>query len=320
MRKVIFDSDPGVDDAMAILFLASQPDVQLLAITTVFGNHTIDVTTRNALYLVESFDIPAIVSKGAASPLVGLQPATVESFHGVNGLGGVELDEISGDRIDPRPAHQLIIDLVNENPGEVSIIAVGRMTNLALALSLEPEIVSKVKEIVVMGGAFGFFGHSGNITPIAEANIHGDAVAADKVFSAAWPLSVVGLDVTQKTIMSHEYLERLADVGGRAGKFMRDITRVYEDAHFKSGETRGIYVHDSSAVAYFLDRNLFERREGPLLVSTVGVTIGQTIQKPNSRLELDAEWDQRPTQTICTNVDEKKLLELFQRSIVNRWG
>lgn len=310
MHKVILDTDPGIDDAMALLFLAASPEVELIGITTTFGNGTIETTTRNALYLAERFGIAAPVAQGAGAPLVGEAGEPPTFVHGHNGLGDIDLPPTLKRTADPRPAHRLIIDLVRAHPGEVEIVAVGRMTNLALALREDPGIVPMVKQVVIMGGAFGIGGVLGNVTPAAEANIWGDPLAADEVTAAAWPLVMAGLDVTQKTRMPTAYLRALADEAGEAGRFIWEISRFYEDFH-RQGGVDSIYVHDSSAVAYLLDPSLFETRRGAIRVITEGLAFGQTIQKPSGTGFPPSAWDHRPEHLICTSVDSERLKRLY---------
>jgi inosine-uridine nucleoside N-ribohydrolase len=313
-HKVIFDTDPGIDDAMALLFLHASPAVELLGITTTFGNGTIETTTRNALYLAERFHIAAPVARGTAAPLVGRAADPPDFVHGRNGLGDVELPSKISREADPRPAHRLIIDLIRANPGEIEIVAVGRMTNLALALREDPGIVPLVRQVVIMGGAFGINGVLGNVTPAAEANIWGDPLAADEVTGAAWPLTMVGLDVTQETRMPTPFLRALANEAGDAGRFIWDISRFYEDFHLKGG-VDSIYVHDSSAVAYLLVPGLFETRRGAIRVVSEGIAFGQTIQKPANNAYPPNEWDDRPQHLVCTNVDSEGLRRLYRSTL-----
>ncbi len=315
--KVIFDTDPGIDDAMALLFLHRAPEIDLVGITTTLGNGLIETTTRNALYLAERFGIDAPVAKGPATPLVGPAGAPPDFVHGANALGEIPLPDHVARALDPRPAHRLIIDLVRANPGEIAIVAVGRMTNLALALEEAPDIAALVGQIVIMGGAFGYHGFHGNVTPAAEANIHGDPHAADAVMGGSWPITVVGLDVTQRTRMSTDYLKSLAADGGEIGRFIWDISRFYEAFHHASGVDE-IYVHDSSAVAYLLDPTLFTTRRGAIRVMTEGLSIGQTIQKPDGTSFAPGAWDDRPSHAICIDVDAAGLIDLYRRTIVGR--
>ena len=314
MRKVIFDTDPGVDDAMALLFLHAAPGVEILAITTTFGNGTIETTTRNALHLAERFGIAAPIGQGAAGPLVGDAAEPPTFVHGDDGLGNIQLPAEPSRRPDPRPAHRLIIDLVRQHPGEIEIVAVGRMTNLALALREAPEIAGLVRQVIIMGGAFGIGGVLGNVTPAAEANIWGDPLAADEVVGAAWPLTMVGLDVTQQTQMPTPFLRALANEAGDVGQFIWDISRHYEQFHLDGG-VGSIYVHDSSAVACLLDPGLFRTRQGSLRVVTSGLAFGQTIQKPVGVSFPPGDWDGRPAHQICVEVDSEALRRLYRSTL-----
>lgn len=317
--KVIFDTDPGVDDAMALLFLHYAPEVELVGITTTFGNGRIDTTTWNALYLTERFGIDAPVASGPATPLVGPAPPPTDFVHGANGLGDVPLPATLGRQPDPRPAHRFIIDMVRAHPGEITIVAVGRMTNLALALREDPAIAGLVRAIVIMGGAFGHNGFHGNVTPVAEANIHGDPLAADEVFGGTWPITVVGLDVTQRTQMTTDYLQALATDGGEAGQFIWDITRFYVAFHHAAG-VPNMFVHDSSAVAFLLDPTLFRTRRGAIRVVTEGLATGQTTLKPDEYNFPPGPWDDRPSHTVCIDVDPARLLALYRDTLVSGGG
>ncbi len=314
-RKVIFDTDPGIDDAMALLFLHYLPHIEILGVTTTFGNHNIETTTRNALYLAERFKIAAPVAKGVGDPVVGESGPPPVYVHGNNGLGDVPIPDHIGKQADPRPAHKFIIDTVRAHPGEVTLVAVGRMTNLALALREAPEIAGQVKEVIIMGGAFGYGGNLGNVTPAAEANIHGDPTAADEVFGAKWHVTIVGLDVTHKVQMPQEYLKALARDAGEVGKYIWDITRFYENFHRANGMP-SIFVHDASAVAYLADPSLFKKRSGTVRVVTEGLAFGETIQKPDGHGFPPGAWDNRPSQDICIDVDAEKLRQLYRRTII----
>lgn len=314
-HKVIYDTDPGVDDAMALVFQALHPDIELLGLTSVFGNATIETTTRNARFLAGRFAAGVPVARGAAAPLKCTAPDPLAWIHGDNGLGNIALNTADAAALDARPAHRFIIDTVRAHPGEVTLLAVGPLTNLALALADDPQIASLVKQVVIMGGAFGTDGVLGNVTPAAEANILGDPDAADSVLGAAWPVAIVGLDVTQRTIMSHEYLASLRDRGGAAGQFVWDVSRHYEGFHEQSAQLAGIYVHDSSAVAYVLAPHLYTTRSGPVRVLTDGIAAGQTIQKPSTMPVPAPAWDSRPDCKVCVEVDVPGMLALYERTI-----
>ncbi|MFG6179492.1 nucleoside hydrolase [Halomonas sp. THAF12] len=314
--KVIFDTDPGIDDAMALLFLHRHPGLDLQGITTVHGNARTDTTTRNARYLAQRFGLEVPVARGAAEPLAMPKSAPPTFVHGDDGLGNAGLSFEPTLALDPRPAYQLIIDTVRRHPGEVTLIAVGPLTNLALALKEDPAIAGLVKEVVVMGGAFGVGGQGGNITPVAEANIHGDPHAADLVFSADWPVAIVGLDVTHKVLMRDADFRRLRDQGGEDGDFMWRISRHYVDFYSEREAIDGCYVHDSSAVAYVLDPGLFEVRRGPVRAVRDGLAMGQTIQRPDAQDFPPNAWDGLPSQRVCVDVDGERLMTLFMDTFV----
>lgn len=313
-KKVIFDTDPGVDDATALLFLNARSDVDLVGITTVFGNASIETVTRNALYLVQRFGIAAPVAQGARHGLKREATPPPVFVHGHNGLGDVALAETVTGQIDPRPAWQFIIDTVTAHPGEITLLAVGRLTNLALALEHAPAIAGLVREVVVMGGAFALNGNNGNVTPVAEANMIGDPHAADTVFGASWPLVAVGLDVTRKVIVTPADLAELRKSGSDAGGFVADISQFYMSYHARYGIT-GFYLHDSSAVAYLVAPDLFTTRSGPVRVVTTGIAEGQTIQRDPSTWYPPSAWDNRPEQCICTQVDADAVKGLMMAAL-----
>ncbi len=305
-RKFIFDTDPGVDDAMAFLFAMASPELELVGVTTVFGNGGIETTTQNALRLVELVsrsDIP--VTAGAARPLLHPYVGAGARVHGSDGLGETRLPVPTGA---PQPGHaaQFIIDTVMADPGRISLIAVGPLTNLALAVSLEPRIVQAVQQVVIMGGSAL---HPGNVTPVAEANIHNDSAAARIVFAAEWPLTMVGMDVTCATVMSPEYLQTLFTMGNKATDFIAKIVPFYLDFHRSRGED-GIYVHDSSAIAFALDSSLFKVKTAPVHICvTEGRVDGQTI----------ADWGDTGSGghkvNVCMEVDSPRFLTLYRERL-----
>jgi purine nucleosidase len=311
MKKVLFDTDIGIDDAMALLFLHYSPDVELKAIVSGFGNADIATTTRNALYMKELFGIDAPVYRGAGEPVGERLGSGYPDFvHGGNGLGDIEIKEPTT-QAEALPGAEAIVEVVKSNPHEISIVAVGRLTNLALALDLCPELPSLVKEVVVMGGTFGHNGHSGNVSPVAEANISGDPQAADRVFTSNWPVTIVGLDVTHETIARDEFFEILRDTAGKAGDFIYRTSRFYLDFHEQISGAHECPVHDSNAVAYLLNPNLYETKTAAVRVVTEGIAIGQTIAgDPSADYESDA-WKDRPACQICIGVDSEKVLALY---------
>ena len=314
MHKVIFDTDPGVDDAMALLFLHRHPEIDLIGITTVFGNASVETTTRNALFLKREWKIDVPVARGANETFDPARPSGQwpTFVHGDDGLGNIDVPAIIEAPVDPRPAYQFIIDTVRANPGEVRLVAVGRMTNLALALKHDPEIAGLVKDVVIMGGNFHV---PGNVTPVAEANIHGDPEAADVVMTAPWNVVVVGLDVTCVTTMSRTFLAEMAEEGGEHVELLNSISQFYIDfyAHIVDD---GMMVHDSCACVYVVAPELFTTRSGPIRVVCGGIADGQTIQKPDGRRFPPGDWDNYPSQLACLEVDSEAVLALIRRTIL----
>jgi len=205
--------------------------------------------------------------------------------------------------------------MARRHSGELTLVAVGPLTNLALALQHDPQLVEHVRQVVVMAGAFGTHGHSGNVSPVAEANVANDPHAADIVFGARWPVTLVGLDVTHQVLMSTDYLAALAQDGAHEGRFIWDITRCYE-SFYNSRTGGGIYSHDASAVACALDASPFTLRAGPVRVVAEGIAAGQTIQARVGQQFPATDWDHVPAQSVCIGVDAPRLLAEFRACFV----
>jgi len=276
-EKIIIDADVGIDDAMAILFATQSPEIELLGVTTVFGNSSIEDSTKNALYLLERCGIRVPVAKGASVPLVAPPIPPIAYVHGANGMGDVPVPTPSNDMLSELTAAAFIIAQSHLYPGELTLVPVGRLTNIALALRLDATLPQRIKRIVLMGGAFET---AGNITPVAGANTFGDPHAADIVYQADWDVTAIGTDVTRKVKIDGDDLARLARKNPVAGGFIRDMTRFYLDFHRSVGVTGGFYIHDPSALMYVIRPELFGTKKAAIRVVTEGLAIGQTIAAP----------------------------------------
>jgi inosine-uridine nucleoside N-ribohydrolase len=294
-RLVILDTDPGVDDALALLYLRARPDLRLLAITTVFGNADVETTTRNALWLRARLGLATPVHRGAAEPLNRPRGPSPVHVHGENGLGGIDLGGFQLPPPDPGAAHERIVDLVRAHPGSVTILAIGPLTNLALALRDAPDIADLVAGVTVMGGAFGGDGHSGNVTAFAEANIHNDPDAAAKVLAASWPVTLVPLDATMSCVLSDAGARELAEHGGDAGRLAHDVTRGYAEAYARHEGLDGCVLHDVAALVSLTEPQAFTLHAAPISVATSGERVGQTALARTGRpvqicLQVDGPW------------------------------
>ncbi|ALM52636.1 nucleoside hydrolase [Halomonas huangheensis] len=298
-HPIIFDTDPGVDDAQAIAIALRHPEIELLGMTTTFGNVDVETATHNALLLAQlaGDDIP--VAQGAACPMVKPRHPAPKHIHGDNGLGNIELPEVTG-QADPRSAAQFIVDTVNQRPGEVTLVAVGPLGNLAAALQLDPAITGKVKNVIVMGGSIR---EGGNVTPVAEANIFNDAHAAQRVLTAAWPLTLVGLDVTHRCVLTPAHMARIESAQGKLGKVLAGSYAFYREFYRGALGIDGCCPHDSVALAWLVKPELFTTAQGHLHVVTEGAAEGQTLFAPMGRKFIEERWSMTPEQTVCLDVD-----------------
>ena len=313
-QKIIIDSDPGIDDAMAIFFALQSPELELLGVTAVFGNGGVANTASNAVRILETAgrgEIP--VAAGANSPLViPNRSSGGMSVHGLDGLGnaGEQLPPPRGRPIDQRAA-AFIVETVLANPGEVILVPIGPLTNIALALRLEPAIVDAVKGISLMGGS-AFVG--GNKTAAAEANIYNDPQAAAIVFSAGWPITMAGWDVNNRFHMNQAYMDKLCALGNPAASFIAAIYPCLREA--VQLPEAAIDVPDLLAVAYLVDPTLFTAERYPVYVETEGRSAGMTVVDQRSyRRDDNAD----PMIEILLDVDADRLRALYLERLA-RYG
>ena len=308
-RKIVIDCDPGIDDAMAIALAMQHSGFEIVGISTMFGNAQVDQTTRNALTVVELSGRAVPVYRGAARPLrVPMEPPP-DFVHGKDGLGNTD-QPLPKRQAQPTSAARFLVDIAKAFPKQITIVAVGRLTNLAQAIKLDSTFTSNIREVVLMGGAFHV---PGNVSPVAEANISGDPHAADIVVTAPWKVTMLALNTTTKVKLNDEILRRVKDRNDRYGPFIWSITRFYMDFHKNMNHVEGgIYVHDPSAIMYLIDPSLFTVRTGPVRVVTEGIAIGETIMPAyDYQLELPP-WRGRPAVTTATDVDVQRFLDTFE--------
>jgi inosine-uridine nucleoside N-ribohydrolase len=271
--RVIIDTDPGVDDALALLLAMRSPELKIEAITPVAGNVPLELTLPNALRLVEiagRTDIP--VAAGAKAPLVR-RLVTATYAHGENGLGGAVFPEPTTKPV-AEPAAEYIRRVVRKYPHEVTLITLGPLTNVAAALEADPELAGMVRGLTMMGGSLS----GGNITPAAEFNVYVDPEAARIVFQSGIPITMVGLDVTRKTSLTDEHVRVLESTQNPVSQAAAKIGRNAINHNRERGFLVGPNMHDSLAVAAFLDPTILKWQEYYVDVETTGeLTAGETL-------------------------------------------
>jgi inosine-uridine nucleoside N-ribohydrolase len=272
-QKIIIDTDPGIDDAMAVFFAGLSEKLDLVAMTSVFGNVTLDIATRNAMVLAEILNQNIPVSEGFSKPLVQRPNPVSDYVHGKEGFGDIPA-RLPKAKPTSAPADKYICDLINANIGEIILCPVGPLTNIAMALRHDPTITSKVKSIIIMGG--GVFS-GGNVTEFAEANIWNDPHAADEVFAADWEVTVIGLDVTQKVVCAHSDFSKLANKAPVIGGFLTQATDFYIKFYKEAVGINGCQMHDPITVIATIYPDLFKYEYHPIEVCLEPSRIGETM-------------------------------------------
>jgi len=320
-RRIILDVDTGVDDAIAILLALRSPELKVEAVTAVSGNVPLAFTLPNTLRMVEiagRTDVP--VAGGAAQPLLR-RLVTASYVHGVNGLSGVEFPEAKLQPI-AETAEQVIRRIVRANPGEITIVGVGPLTNVALALKAEPSFAAQIKEIVVMGGSL----TGGNITPSAEFNFYVDPEAARIVFDSGVPVTMVGLNVTQKVLLGELQLSVLEAAKTPASEAAAKILRATLE-HMRKGRgmtAKTMAMHDPLTVAHLIDPTILTLKEYYVQIETSGeLTAGESVAYEFSPVRHSppmnnggpatepAAAEFKPNAKVAVGVDAEKFFQLL---------
>jgi len=315
-RRVIIDTDPGTDDAMAIILALNSPELKVEALTVVPGNVDGRQGLENALKIVSlAGRCDVIVAGGAQHPL-NQKLITAQFWHGKNGLADVELPP-SKCKADPRFGPDLIIEMIHKFPHEITLIPVGPLTNIALAVSKDPSIAGLVKDIVIMGGSI----TGGNVNGAAEANIYNDPEAAQIVFNAGWMVTMVGSDVGERTLITRKYLALLQSSRGPQSDFIAKIADFYLTRSEKSGYS-GAAMYDPLAVGIALDPTLGTLKEMHVDVETKGeFTRGETVANRmglnennvlhGDHYEIEGVIKLKPNARVCLASDADRFLQLF---------
>ncbi|KAH0710933.1 hypothetical protein KY284_012360 [Solanum tuberosum] len=274
-KKIIIDTDPGIDDAMAIFVALESPEVEVIGLTTIYGNVYTTLATRNALHLLDiagRTDIP--VAEGSHVTITkGTKLRIADFVHGTDGLGNQNFPAPNGKPIEQNAA-DFLVQQASLYPGKVTVVALGPLTNIALAIQSDPDFVKNIGQIVVLGGAFSV---NGNVNPAAEANIFGDPDAADIVFTSGADVLAVGINVTHQVVLTDFDRDELAKSNGKYAKYLDKILGVYFGYHHDAYSTKGVYLHDPTALLAAVDPSLITYTEGVVRVQTNGITRGLTL-------------------------------------------
>jgi inosine-uridine nucleoside N-ribohydrolase len=318
--KLVLDCDPGVDDAVAVMLALASPEIELRGLSTVFGNAPVDVTTRNARTLLRAGGRPDLpVAKGAGGPLVGQFGGGVPFIHGKDGLGDGEVPFLaSDDRTSDLSAVDFLRREVLAAPGEVTILAVGPLTNIALFARVHPEVAHQVARVVVMGGnALS----AGNVTPGAEANIHNDPEAAEIVMGFDWPVAMVGLDVTDQIVLGPSHIEAMTAGGTPAHDLLARAIPLYRKFYRDFNGIDGVAAHDPAALALLLAPELFETADWPIRVELSGLGRGKTWPQTRRRGTPQPGWEGRGPVQVATGVQVGDVADFITQRIARaRFG
>lgn len=305
MRKVIIDADTGIDDALALLLAVRSRKLDILGITTVCGNVSLEQATANTKKVLKLLgkdkEIPVI--RGAARPLMR-EPLHETSVHGSKGLGGA-LEDMEAEPADKGFAPDFIIEQAQKHKGELALILMTPLTNMALALRKEPRLAEWVRELIIMGGVVAAHG---NMSPVAEYNIYVDPEAAKIVFHSGIPITLVGLDVTRKALLHEGHIEQL--LGTDVGSFVQTCTRHYIDRYSQVNGIRACAMHDPLAVGVAIDKNIVQTRKLYVDVETRSeLCDGQTVCDFQNRLKRTPNID------VCLEIDSERFMNMFVEAL-----
>ena len=304
-QKIILDCDPGHDDATAIMMAAKHPKLDLLWITTVRGNQTLEKITNNALAVCQYLDLDVEVYKGMSVPMVIPGRPVEDRVHGDSGLDGPVFAELTR-KASSTHALEFIIDTLMASDGDIILVPTGPLTNIAMAMRLQPKIVDKIQAIVLMGGSYGL----GNVTPAAEFNIWADGEAAHVVFNSGVPVTMMGLDVTRKVLCLPSVIERMRKIDNPASKLFVDMMEFFNIGQKATFGWEGAPLHDPTTIAYLIDPTV-------VTVDTMNTNIDIRSEQSYGRTNCDIFHmsDQPKDSTVALNIDVEKFWDIVEQCI-----
>jgi purine nucleosidase len=313
LRHVILDTDTGIDDALALLYLAGRDDVELSAITSVYGNTTVDSALTNIARVLEVAGLEdVLVARGAAGPMEG-EPRIAAHVHGKDGLGDLWSTPIAPKNLSPLSSAELLVDLARSRPGYYDLLPVGPLTNVGLALEIEPDLLTLFRSTVIMGGS-GPFPPLG-VVQMVDANIHNDAEAAARVFAAPrTELVMVGVNVTAPTIVDEQAVQALHRAGTRWGTFTAQLLEAYMDFYQVAWGRRVSPAHDGLAAALLVSPEWITRSEhGPVNITTDGFATRAHLMRTSNGLPVSWTTTPAPDTHVVLDVDREAFLTDFLR-------
>ena len=297
-RKIIIDCDPGHDDAIALLMAANNPKLDLLGITIVAGNQTLEKTCKNGLNVCQALNINVPIYAGMALPMVREQ-VVAANVHGETGLDGPVFGPLNI-KAEDKHAISYIIETLMASEGDITLVPVGPLTNIAMAMRIEPRIIPKIEEIVLMGGAYAI----GNFTPSAEFNFFADPEAAHVVFTSGAPIVMMGLDLTNQTICTKDMITRIESIRSKASALFGDIMRFVLKTQYEEFGLAGAPLHDATCIAYLTDPSLFEMQsmytaidiKSELCYGRTVCDVNDVLKKPHNslvgmKIDSDGFWN-----------------------------
>ena len=303
-RKMILDCDTGHDDAIALMVASKHPDIELLGVTVVAGNQTLPKTLKNTLNVADHLGLDVPVYGGMSLPLVREQ-YVADDVHGETGLDGPVFGELHK-KAEDKHAVLYLIDTLMASDGDITLVPVGPLTNIATAMRMEPRIIPKIQEIVLMGGAVGL----GNASPAAEFNIYADPEAAHVVFTSGIKITMMPLDLTNTALANMQIIERMEGIGNKAGKLFGDIMRFTFSSQAVNGLDAGP-VHDVTAVTYLVAPELYRTQDMFVEIDTnrYGPGYGRTICDANDR------YHKKPNVTVGLSIDLDRFWDLVEDTL-----
>ena len=302
--KIILDCDPGHDDAVAITLAANSDKIDLLGITVVAGNQTLEKTQINARNVCQWLGVDVPVYAGCGQPMVR-EKMIAGDIHGETGLDGPAFPPLTKE-LEKEHAVNFIIKTLMESDGDITMVTTGPMTNLAMAMRMEPAIIPKIKQIVLMGGAY----TNGNVTPAAEFNIIADADAAYVCFTSGRPITMMGLDVTRKVLCYPEIVDRMEKIGNKASKLFADLMRFFCKTQKEVFGWEGGPLHDPVTIAWLIDPSVVT-----LKPMHVDIDIRSVQSYGRTNCDFFGYGGQEPTANVAIDIDAAKFWDIVEAGL-----